>query len=116
MMQREFVAQLCRLHSTLWALLLVALTLVPLWCEAQLSNRIPRIGFLQSYPSTNDVRVEAFRRQLRDLGYTEGKTVTIEYLSAEGKYDQLPSLAAELTRREVNVIVADGGSPPALPA
>jgi putative ABC transport system substrate-binding protein len=113
---RGFVARLGRLHFTFSALVLVALALMPLWCEAQLSNRIPRIGFLQVYPSTNDLRFQAFRQQLRDLGYTEGKTVAIEYVSAEGKYDQLPSLAAELTRRDVNVIVADGGSPSALAA
>lgn len=41
----------------------------------------------------------------------EGKTITIDYLSAEGKYDRLPALAAELVRRNVDVILADGGTP-----
>jgi putative ABC transport system substrate-binding protein len=100
----------------LWIALCVTLALVPLWCEAQSSDRLARIGFLQSYPSANDLRFEAFRKQLRDLGYTEGKTVAIEYLSAEGKYDRLPALAAELARRNVNVLVADGGTPSALAA
>jgi putative ABC transport system substrate-binding protein len=54
-----------------------------------------------------------FKQQLRDLGHVEGKTITIDYLSAEGKYDRLPSLAAELIRRDVDVIMADGGTPSA---
>jgi putative ABC transport system substrate-binding protein len=112
----RFVAQLYRPHTALWVPLFVTLALAPLRGEAQPSDRLARIGFLQSYPSANDLRFEAFRKQLRELGYTEGKTVEIEYLSAEGKYDRLPSLAAKLARRNVNVIVADGGTPSALAA
>src|SRR5437868_3086969 len=108
-------AVVARRYVRLCALLLAAVSVVPLYSKGQ-SNRIPRIGFLQSYPSTNDLRFEAFRKQLGDLGYTEGTTVTLEYLSAEGKYDQLPALAVELTRRHVNIIVADGGTPSAFAA
>jgi len=55
--------------------------------------------------------MEAFRHGLRELGYVEGKTIIIEERSADEKYDRLPSLAAELVRLKVDVIVADGGTP-----
>ena len=72
--------------------------------------KIYRIGFLQSFPSKNDVRFEAFKQRLRELGHVEGKTITIDYRSAETKYDRLPDLAAELVRRNVNVLMVDGGT------
>jgi len=84
----------------------------PLACFAAQQAKVGRIGFLSPYPSDNDLRFEAFKQQLRDLGHVEGKTITIDYLSAETKYDRLPALAAELVRRNVDVIVADGGPPP----
>ena len=56
-------------------------------------------------------RTEAFRQGLRELGYVEGKNIVIEWRSAEGKRDRLPSLAAELVRLKVDVIVTAG--PPA---
>jgi putative ABC transport system substrate-binding protein len=67
---------------------------------------IPRIGFLGvSTPEAWAPRVDAFRAGLRDLGYVEGKNIVIEFRFAEGKYDRLPELAAELVRRKVDVIV-----------
>jgi putative tryptophan/tyrosine transport system substrate-binding protein len=56
-------------------------------------------------------RTEAFRQGLRELGYVEGKNIVIEWRSAEGKRDRLPSLAAELVRLKVDIIVTAG--PPA---
>jgi putative tryptophan/tyrosine transport system substrate-binding protein len=50
--------------------------------------------------------LDAFRRGLRDLGYVEGQSIVIEYRFAEGDFDRLPELAAELVRLEVAVIVA----------
>jgi len=77
--------------------------------------KVARIGFLEaSTPSAIAARVEAFRQGLRDLGYVEGKNVVIEYRYAEGNFDRLPALAAELVRLNVNVIVT--GGPTAIPA
>jgi putative ABC transport system substrate-binding protein len=88
----------------------------PLASSAQQPAKIGRIGFLTTFPSDNDRRFEVFKQQLRDLGHVEGKTISIDYLSAEGKYDRLPALAADLVRRNVDVIMADGGTPAATAA
>lgn len=67
---------------------------------------IPRIGFLGvSTPAAWRTRVAAFRTGLRDLGYVEGKNIVIEFRFAEGQFDRLPELAAELVRLKVDVIV-----------
>ena len=77
--------------------------------EAQPPGRIFRIGYLGSpSPSAGSHLVDAFRQGLRDLGYVEGQSIVIEYRWAEGKYDRLPDLAAELVRLKVDVIVAAG--------
>ena len=73
---------------------------------AQQPKKIPRIGFLNAlFPTTNPARIEAFRQGLRDFGYVEGKNIIIEYRYAERKVDRLPTLAAELVRLKVDVIV-----------
>jgi putative ABC transport system substrate-binding protein len=77
--------------------------------EAQQPQKIPRIGFLiGTFPSANAARIEAFRQGLRELGYVEEKNIVIEYRWAEGKFDRLPDLAAELVRLKVEVIVTLG--------
>jgi putative ABC transport system substrate-binding protein len=78
--------------------------------EAQQSTKIPRIGYLMTR-FLDPVRSEALRQGLRELGYVEGKTIVIEWRSAEGKLDRLPALAAELVRLKVDVIVASGPLP-----
>jgi len=80
---------------------------------AQQPTKIPRIGFLlATSPSSNAARYEAFRQGLRELGYVEGKNLVIDRRFAEGKLDRLPSLAAELVRLNVDVIVTSGGISP----
>ena len=94
------------------ALLLAA----PLAAEAQQAAKVFRIGFLGSGgPADHAPRVASFRQGLRDLGYVEGRTATIEYRLAEGKMERLPALAAELVALKVDVIVASG-TPTALAA
>jgi putative tryptophan/tyrosine transport system substrate-binding protein len=76
---------------------------------AQQPKRIPRIGFLGGVmPGAVAARIDAFRQSFRELGYVEGKNIVIEYRYAEDKLDRLPTLAAELVRLNVNVIVTGG--------
>jgi len=73
---------------------------------------LPVIGFLHSgSPGPFANVVAAFRDGLRDAGYAPAQNVRIDFRWAEGNYDLLPSLALDLARREVSVIVAGGGSP-----
>ena len=78
----------------------------PLAARAQQAGKVPRIGYLSPSSVGFAARDEAFRQGLRELGYVEGKNIVIEYRFAEGKFDRLPDLAAELVRLEVDVIVA----------
>src|SRR5262249_59820196 len=73
----------------------------------------PVIGFLTSYSASADTAARnaaGLRQGLGELGYIEGRNVVIEYRYGEGSYDRLPELAAELVRRQVNVLVAGGAS------
>jgi putative tryptophan/tyrosine transport system substrate-binding protein len=79
--------------------------------EAQQPKEVPRIGFLiAASRSAISARTEAFQQGLRELGYVEGKKIVIEWRSAQGKLDRLPSVAAELVRFKVDVIVTTGSS------
>jgi putative tryptophan/tyrosine transport system substrate-binding protein len=85
---------------------------VPFAARAQQSIA-PAIGFLGSgVPADQVSLVAATRDGLKESGYIEGQNLTIEYRWAEGKYDRLPGLAAELVERRVALIVAAGGSDP----
>ena len=94
-----------------------ALLAAPLAAEAQQPGKIYRIGFLSpTSPSDrgNPGRLGALQEGLRELGYTEGQNILIESRWAEGKYERLSSLATELVRLKVDVIVTY--SPPAIQA
>jgi len=101
--------------AVLIVLLGVAVLVVPLAGEAQQAASLPRIGFLAP-GSLSEPRfprfLQTFRQGLRELGYVEGQNITIEFRWAEGMFDRLPGLAAELVQLKVNVIVA-GGAPAA---
>jgi putative ABC transport system substrate-binding protein len=78
---------------------------------------MPIIGYLSpESPGPFASRVHAFREGLAEPGYSEGRNVTIEFRWAEGHFDRLPALAADLVNRQVAVIVAPGGAPVALAA
>jgi ABC-type uncharacterized transport system substrate-binding protein len=80
--------------------------------EAQQPTKVPRIGYLFGASlSADSARIPAFRQGLRELGYVEGKNIIIEYRYAEGKFDRLPALAAELVRLKVDIIVTAGPIP-----
>jgi putative ABC transport system substrate-binding protein len=87
-------------------LIVVALTLGMLTslqaADAQQSGKMPRVGVLS--PAT-DSFLNAFRQGLRDLNYIEGRNISLEYRSAEGKIDRLFELAAELVRLKVDIMV-----------
>ena len=82
------------------------LLVAPLAAEAQPAGRLPHVGVLLNSPGTDNL--PDLRQGLRDLGYIEGQTIVLEVLSADGRLDRLPGLAAELARRRVDVIVASG--------
>jgi len=90
-------------------LVVVVLLAVAVIAEAQQPKKVPRIGYLtgSSLPAISQW-TEAFRQGLRELGYVEGKNIVIEWRGAEGKFDRLPALAAELVRLNVDVIVTGG--------
>src|SRR5215510_8707965 len=106
MKRREFITLLGGAAVTTWR--------VPAW--AQPSGKTYRIGFLG--PGSYEGRkrdVDALRMGLRRLGYEEGRNIAIEYRWAEGRYDRLPELTAELVKLKVDVLVT-AGTPGALAA
>ncbi len=95
------------MHLDALSLALVLLA-APLVAGAQPPGKMPRIGVLLTlYSSPVEDTPQAFRDGLRALGYIEGHNIAIEWRSAEGQYDQLAALAADLVRLRVDVIVAD---------
>src|SRR5438477_10686941 len=78
-----------------------SLLAAPLAAEGQQAAKVPRIGWLAANLAPNPHLTEAFRQGLRDLGYVEGRSVVIEYRDAEGKFERLPALAAELVALKV---------------
>jgi len=90
-------------------ILTVSLVLAPLVAEGQQAGKMYRIAFLGSTsPSGYASQMKAFRGGLRDLGYVEGRNLVIEFRWAQGKYERLPELAAELVRLKPDVLVTHG--------
>ena len=87
----------------------------PLAATAQ-QQAVPVVGFLYTPASPPAVAGPAFRQGLNNTGFIEGQNVAIEYRFAEGQYDRLPNLLAELIRQNPKVIVAPGSTPAALAA
>ena len=101
------------------ALVLAVVLLTPRAAGAQQANKVSRIGYLSSSSADADVAYSyslMLLEYLRDLGYVEVQNIVIEPGFAEGKPDRLPALAAELVRRNVDVIVSTGGDAAALAA
>ena len=88
----------------------LALLVAPLPAGAQsAAGKVPRVGVLGVTSAAGYARqVEAMRQGFRDLGYVEGQNLVIEYRWADGRYDRLPALAAELIRLQPDVIVTSG--------
>jgi putative ABC transport system substrate-binding protein len=101
MKRREF--------STLLGAAATASTVWPSPLSAQ-QKAMPVIGYLgNGAPGPSAPNVAAFRQGLSETGYVEGQNLTIEYVWAEGRYDRLPALAADLVGRKVDLIVTSGG-------
>ena len=94
---------IARLAYLLWVVILAA----SIAADAQPTGKVHRIGVLGSGSPTSAAQfVEAFNQALRELGWVEGKNIVIDYRFAEGRFDRLPDLAAELVRLKVDVIAA----------
>ena len=94
----------------------VGLLGVPLAGEAQQPGKVPRIGLLAPRNRSDGAPfIDAFLQGLRELGWIEGQNIAIEYRFADGRFDRLANLAAELVRLKVDVILA-ASTPPAVAA
>jgi putative ABC transport system substrate-binding protein len=94
--------------------LLLSVLLMPLVVEAQQVGKLYRIAFLGNSTAALEANlVGPFREGLRDLGYVEGRNIVVEYRWADGKYERLPQLVAEIVALKVDVIVT-AGTPAAL--
>ena len=94
-------------REPLWILLCTLLFALGASAEAQPAKKIPRIGYLAAVSASADApRLEAFRQGLRELGYVEGQNIIVDYRHEAREFDRLPSLAAELVRLNIDVLVA----------
>jgi len=90
-------------------ILTVGLTLAPLAAEAQQAEKVWRVGYLSSSSAERErTRFAAFQQGLRELGYLEGKSISIEQRYAGGEFERLPELAAELARLKIDIFVIAG--------
>ena len=77
---------------------------------AQVSERLYRVAYLALAPSENTTQMKGFTQRLKELGYVEGRNITIDYRSAEGRSEQLSALAAEIVKGKPDVVVAGYGT------
>jgi ABC-type uncharacterized transport system substrate-binding protein len=92
---------------SLWLLATVFITAVS-FADAQQSSKVYRVGRLSGSLSSSTFNIDALRRELRELGYVEGKNIIFELRNAEEKPERLPALADELVRLKVDLIIAGG--------
>ena len=104
MISRRWIARLLRAAPLVFVSLIV---FAPSTVSAQQRARVARIAFLEGANVGNHFW-QATRDGLRDLGYVEGQTLVIEYRSANGQFDRIPEILAELIRLQVDVIVTIG--------
>jgi len=93
-------------RRTFFAIVPASLFAVPLFAEAQSARAIPRLCFLTFSPGIPRSTFDPFFQGLRDLGYVDGQTISIAYLSADDHAERFPTLAAECLRLKVDIIVA----------
>jgi ABC-type uncharacterized transport system substrate-binding protein len=86
--------------------IIVALAMCGARAEAQQQGKLPKIGWLEVRPDDARTSFELFQRELRALGYVDGRSVVFEYRNAGNKLDRLPALADELVRLGVNLVLA----------
>lgn len=97
------------MKNILLALIFTAVSSLGGSALAQSTNRVPRVVFISVQPrSVLSARFDVFRQGLRDLGYTEGKNIVVEYLDADGSQGRMPAVVAEIVRRQTDVIVTGG--------
>ncbi len=91
----------------LWFVFCMSLLALGAVAEAQQAKKVPRIGYLAAAsPSADAPRLEGFRQALRELGYVEGQNVNVDYRYEDREFERLPTLAAELIRLDIDVLVA----------
>jgi putative ABC transport system substrate-binding protein len=86
--------------------IILALTVCGARAEAQQQKKVPKIGWLEVRPDDSRTSFELFKRELRALGYVDGRSIAFEYRNAGNNLDRLPALADELVRLGVNLVFA----------
>ena len=104
------VLDACRLSSAIIAVVAVLTSAAPPSAEAQQAGKIHRISFLGLTPGEDTTSMKPLLERLHELSYSEGKNMTFEYRSAEGRAERLPQLATELVRARPDVLITGFGT------